>query len=71
MLTGYVNETHLIELRLRTQRAEQRAALLASLGPVPEPARVTPFRRRVVELPGPVAIHPDRTGAWNEGPRAA
>ena len=47
---------HLLEMQLRTERANRRASLLASLGPLPKPEPLRIFRRRVVALPRPVDV---------------
>ncbi len=63
---------HLLESRLRTERATRRASLLASLGPLPKPKPLRPFSRRVVALSAPVDIrHHAETGANTVPQRAA
>jgi hypothetical protein len=48
---------HLLEVQLRTEHASRRAALLASLGPLPKPAPMRLFRRRTVTpLARPVEV---------------
>lgn len=54
---NYDLNTHTEELRLRVARAERKATLMASLGPIPKAERVWPFRRRALRpLPGPIEL---------------
>lgn len=71
MLNTFDVNSHLVVTRLRTERAERRATLRATLGPAPEPERVRPFTRRVIPLPGVVDILPNGAGSWSGGPTAA
>ncbi len=64
--------SHLLEVRLRTERATRRATLLASLGPLPKPEALRLFRRRPVPLSAPVEIrHAAAKRASTLPPRAA
>jgi hypothetical protein len=71
MMNPIDTHSHLLEMRFRTQLAERRATLLASLGPAPEPIRFRPFARRIIALPGVIDIIPNGAGAWTDGPQAA
>jgi hypothetical protein len=63
---------HLLEVRLRTERANRRASLLSSLGPLPKRKPLRLFSRRVVALPAPVDIrHHGDVGANARPQRAA
>jgi hypothetical protein len=61
------------ESRERMQRAERRATLMASLGPLPKPAPFRLFRRRAVPLSTPVEIrrHSSSESSVERGERAA
>jgi hypothetical protein len=64
--------SHLLEVRLRTERATKRATLLASLGPLPKPQPLRLLRRRTVQLAAPVEIrHAAAKRASKMPPRAA
>lgn len=69
---GYDTNAHLIEMRFRTERAERRATLMASLGPLPKPEKLRLFQRRVVSLAAPVDVkHAPAAGAATLPRRAA
>jgi hypothetical protein len=55
-MNGLNCPAHMLETRLRIERAEQRATLLASLGALPKPGPMRLFARRVVPLAGPVEV---------------
>ena len=42
--------------RIRVEQVSRRATLMGSLGQVPSPRPLLPFRRRVVALPGVVEL---------------
>jgi len=47
--------------RLRLEEATRRAGLAATLGEVPQPRALFPFRRRVISaLPGVVEVRPGK-----------
>jgi hypothetical protein len=73
-MTGMNYELFLLETRERTARAERRATLRASLGPVPGPAPLRLFRRRhVIPLEAPVEVTrtTEARGSRSSGQRAA
>ncbi len=42
--------------RIRLEQVDRRATFMGSLGQVPNPRPLLPFRRRVISLPGTIEL---------------
>jgi len=55
----YTADTAALAARFMLQEISRRASLMGSLGQLPAPRPLRPFRRRVIALPGVVEVqHP-------------
>lgn len=72
-MNSFDSNTHLMEMRYRTERAERRATLMSQIGTLPKAEKLRLFSRRVVSLAAPIEIRhgPSADSAQSLPQRAA